>query len=119
MKIVLIVLALGFASFNAFAEGPILSCKAVRQGPRSDGKPGFETIDEKTFYTSAGGRFKVTELIGLTVKTYLDFNGRYVLVLIDNVLKSSATTSGSLGNPDINLSLDSFRLSNFITCDAL
>ena len=64
MKMALMALVLGFGSLSAFAEGPILSCEAMRQGPRSDGKPGYETIDQKSILTVIAPRMKATQLKG-------------------------------------------------------
>jgi len=120
MKPALFVLTALLTSLSAFAEGPILNCTATREGPRSDGKPGYEKIDEKTFPTVIRPRMTVTELKGLTVKTYVDANGasgHYALVLIDNELGVSSTSMGTLDNKRINLSLSSRKISNFISCE--
>ena len=104
-------------SLSACAEGPILRCKATREGPRSDGRPGYEKIDEKSIITVIDSRIKTTELIGATVKTYVNVKGDYVLVLSDKDLDASSTSMGTLDNKHINLSLSGRGLSNFVTCE--
>lgn len=101
---------------TAFAEGPVLSCEVTREGPRKDGKPGYEMIDQAKINTVIDEQIETTELTDLTVKTYVDGFSTYMLVLIDKKLGVSSSQHGSLGNDDMNLSLDGKGYANFITC---
>lgn len=117
MKTVMFSIFTALISLNAFAEGPVLACKATREGPRKDGRPGYEQIDAQVIHSVILDKIKTTELIGATVKTYINEKGQYVLVLHDHDLDTSSTSMGTTENKHINLSLSGKGLSNFVTCE--
>jgi hypothetical protein len=119
MKKLILAAFISLLSFGAYAEGPILQCEATREGPRSDGKLGYELIDKATINTVIDEKIETTQMKDLVVKTYVSGDNRYLLVLSDTNLEISSTQMGTLGNEFINLSLSGKGYSNFIKCDVL
>lgn len=119
MKKVFLITFVSLLSFGAYAEGPILQCDVTREGPRSDGKPGYELIDKATISTVIDEKIETTQLKDLVVKTYVNTRNQYVLVLSDAILGTSSTQMGTLDNELINLSLSGKGYSNFIECEVL
>lgn len=119
MKYLIFAAIASLSPIAALAEGPILQCQATREGPRADGKPGYELIDQKTITTTIFQKIQTTPLIGATVKSFIDVNGNYLLVIKDEDLNVSSSSMGSTSNKNINLSLSGQGLSNFVTCDLI
>ena len=113
MKKILLITSLLFSSLQAFAEGPILECEVTREMRKG---LGHELVDSKKRSTVIDEKIEETSLKGALVKTYINANGLYMLLLHDKELESSSTSMGTVDNQNINLSLSGKGITNYITC---